>query len=61
MLVWAGVIVIARVHFVNEPNAAQAHCEFEIKFNFERILRNVKRIETRVVKALRNNVDYSKL
>ena len=27
MLVWAGVIVIARVHFVNEPNAAQAHCD----------------------------------
>ena len=26
MVVWAGVIVIARVHFVNEPNAAKAHC-----------------------------------
>ena len=26
MVVWAGVIVIARVHFINEPDAAKAHC-----------------------------------
>ena len=31
MVVWAGVIVIARVHFINEPDAAKAHCEYHIR------------------------------
>ena len=33
MVVWAGVIVIARVHFINEPNTAKAHCVLKYPVN----------------------------
>ena len=35
MLVWAGVIVIAQVHFINEPNTAKAHCVWTPQNIFE--------------------------
>ena len=42
MLVWAGVIVIARVHFITQPNTAEAHCDDVIVFPLTRLDINLR-------------------
>ena len=70
--VWAGVIAIARVHFVNEPNTAEAHCAMKnfVLLNTRAIdgpnmtemdISTTKVLPTEMLKAVLEKLDYKSL